>query len=423
MKHLIYAVCAIALLSGCAQVKKTAPKEGREAVQISHQTQRIEKSADKITLSQPQVIHSWHFASANQQNKIPHAAISGFDKKIWDENVGHGISSSYIHLPKPVMHEGMIYTLDSRLRLTKTTANGDVIWDLNIREDENIPAVASVGLAFDNGLVYVVSGDGVVYAIKPEGEIIWQYDTKNILRSAPVIKDGHLYVLAANNELFVINTKDGSIAWTYKNIETDTNLLGMGNPAIAHGVAVVPFSSGEIIAFDDKTGQILWSNTLLSYRTFNQIADLSHVLAAPVIDGGVVYLIGNAHQMGAFRLKTGEEIFTTPIGGQTTPVIVGDALFMITNKDTLVAMNKYNGRLIWEKELYSKTEKRVSWHMPVPINNQIVATSSEGDVIVFDMLTGTETKKLKMEKLFVSPTAYNNGLLFYTDDADLIMYR
>ncbi|MBQ8251415.1 MAG: PQQ-like beta-propeller repeat protein [Alphaproteobacteria bacterium] len=423
MKHLIYAVCAIALLSGCAQVKKTAPKEGREAVQISHQTQRIEKSADKITLSQPQVIHSWHFASANQQNKIPHAAISGFDKKIWDENVGHGVSSSYIHLPKPVMHEGMIYTLDSRLRLTKTTANGDVIWDLNIREDENIPAVASVGLAFDNGLVYVVSGDGVVYAIKPEGEIIWQYDTKNILRSAPVIKDGHLYVLAANNELFVINTKDGSIAWTYKNIETDTNLLGMGNPAIAHGVAVVPFSSGEIIAFDDKTGQILWSNTLLSYRTFNQIADLSHVLAAPVIDGGVVYLIGNAHQMGAFRLKTGEEIFTTPIGGQTTPVIVGDALFMITNKDTLVAMNKYNGRLIWEKELYSKTEKRVSWHMPVPINNQIVATSSEGDVIVFDMLTGTETKKLKMEKLFVSPTAYNNGLLFYTDDADLIMYR
>ncbi len=423
MKHLIYAVCAIALLSGCAQVKKTAPKEGREAVQISHQTQRIEKSADKITLSQPQVIHSWHFASANQQNKIPHAAISGFDKKIWDENVGHGVSSSYIHLPKPVMHEGMIYTLDSRLRLTKTTANGDVIWDLNIREDENIPAVASVGLAFDNGLVYVVSGDGVVYAIKPEGEIIWQYDTKNILRSAPVIKDGHLYVLAANNELFVINTKDGSIAWTYKNIETDTNLLGMGNPAIAHGVAVVPFSSGEIIAFDDKTGQILWSNTLLSYRTFNQIADLSHVLAAPVIDGGVVYLIGNAHQMGAFKLKTGEEIFTTPIGGQTTPVIVGDALFMITNKDTLVAMNKYNGRLIWEKELYSKTEKRVSWHMPVPINNQIVATSSEGDVIVFDMLTGTETKKLKMEKLFVSPTAYNNGLLFYTDDADLIMYR
>ena len=93
------------------------------------------------------------------------------------------------------------------------------------------------------------------------------------------------------------------------------------------------------------------------------------------------------------------------------------------SKDTLIAMNKYNGRLIWEKELYSQTQKRVSWHMPVPINNQIVATSGEGDVIVFDMLTGEETKKLKMEKLFVAPTAYNNGLLFYTDDADLIMYR
>ena len=423
MKHLIYAVCAVALLTSCAQVKKTAPKEGREAIQSTLKDQQLEKSADKIVLSKPQVVHSWLFTSANQQNKIPHAAISGFDKKVWSENVGKGVSTSYIHLPKPIMHEGMIYTLDSQLKLTKTTADGDVIWDLPIRENDDVPAVASVGLAYDNGLVYVVSGDGIVYAIEPEGEIVWQQDTKNILRSAPVIKDGHLYVLSANNELFVLNTKDGSVAWTYKNLETDTNLLGMGNPALAYGVAVVPFSSGEIVAFDDKTGQVLWSNTLLSYRTFNQIADLSHILAAPVIDGGVVYLIGNAHQMGAFKLKTGEEIFTAPIGGQTTPVIAGDALFMVTNKDTLIAMNKYNGRLIWEKELYSQTQKRVSWHMPVPINNQIVATSGEGDVIVFDMLTGEETKKLKMEKLFIAPTAYNNGLLFYTDDADLIMYR
>lgn len=423
MKNLVYAVCAIALLCGCAQTKKTAPKEGREAIQTKLEQPSLQMTNDKIMLSQPKVIESWLFSSSNPQNKIPHASITGFDKKIWNENVGHGINSNYLHLPKPVIHDGMIYTLDSRLRLTKTSKNGDVIWDFHIREDKNIPAVASVGLAYDNGYIYVVAGDGIIYAIQPEGEIIWQYDTKNILRSAPIIKDGHLYVIATNNELFVLNTKDGSLAWTYKNIETDTNLLGMGTPALAHGIAVVPFSSGEIIAFNDKTGEPMWSNTLLSYRTFNQIADLSHVLAAPVIDGSVVYLIGNAHQMGAFKLQNGEPIFTVPVGGQTTPVIVGDVLFMITNKDTLIAMNKYNGRLIWEKELYSKTQKRVSWHMPVPVNNQIIATSGEGDVIVFDMATGKETKNLKMEKLFVSPIAYNKGLLFYTDDADLIMYR
>lgn len=423
MKHLIYAVCAIALLCGCTQTKKSAPKEGREVVQTRLQVQSLQKAEGNIVLSKPEVVNTWPFATANTQNKIPHASISGFDKKEWSENVGKGIGSDYIHLPQPVMYDNHIYTLDARLKLTKTTSSGDVIWDMKLREDGNIPAVASVGLAYNNGLIYVVAGDGIVYCVQPEGDILWQYDTKNILRSAPMIKDGRLFVLATNNELFAINTKDGSLAWSYKNIETDTNLLGMGTPAVESGIIVVPFSSGEIIAFNDKTGTPLWSNTLLSYRTFNQIADLSHVLANPVIDGGVVYLVGNAHQMGAFKLKTGEPIFIAPIGGQSTPVIVGDVLFMITNKDTLIAINKYSGHLIWEKDLFSQTEKRVAWHTPQPINNQIVVTSGEGDVLVFDMTTGNETKKTKMEKLFVAPTAYNNGLLFYTNDADLIMYH
>mgnify|MGYP003289163952 CR=1 FL=1 len=423
MKKLIYAVCLLALLGGCTQTKKTAPQEGRIAVQTKTQTPLIQKENSVIELSEPTAIQSWNFTFNNAENNIPHAKINGFDKKVWDENVGKGISGSQMSLSAPVTADGLIYTLDSRLRLTQTNAEGDVIWDLYLRPDNTMPAIASVGLAYEDGLIYAVSGDGIVYAVVPQGDILWQYDTKNMLRSAPTVKNNRLYVLGTNNELIVLNTKDGSIAWSYKNMETTTNLLGMGQPAVSNGIIVVPFSSGEIIAFNEKTGELLWSNTLLSYRTFNQIADLSHVLASPVIDNNTVYLIGNAHQMGAFNLKTGKPIFVNPIGGQTTPVIVGNSLFMITNKDTLIAMDKHTGSIFWEKDLYSQTEKRVAWHTPIPANNQLIVTSGEGDVIVFDMQTGTEIKKTKIEKLFVAPIAYSNGLLFYTNNADLIMYR
>ena len=423
MKYLVYAVCALALLSGCAQTKKMAPKEGRESVQSRLTNPVIQKSNSGVELTEAQTISDWHSANYNTQNKIPHAQIDGFSTKIWKENVGKGISSSTLHLPDPIVHQDVIYTLDGKLRLTETDKNGHAIWDIELRTEKNIPAVASIGLTYDNGIIYVVAGDGIVYAVQPHGEIIWQHDTESILRSSPVVKNGHLYVLSANNELIVLNTKDGSLAWNYKNLETSTNLMGMGKPAISQGIAVVPFSSGEVIAFDDKTGNPLWSNTLSAYRTFNQVADLTHILADPVIEGNVVYLIGNAHKMGAFKLKTGEPIFVQPIGGQTTPVTVGNTLFMVTNKDSLIAINKYNGNLIWEKDLYSQTQKQVAWHTPIPVNNQILITSSEGDFIAFDMIDGTETKKIKTDKLFVSPIAYNNGLLFYTNEANLIMYR
>ena len=424
MKHLVFAVCAMALLTcGCTQVKKEAPKEGREAIQTKLITQTIEKNKSTVSLSPALTISEWDFLNQNVKNKVPHASVSGWKEKGWKTNVGKGRSSSFIHLPAPVMHDDMIYTLDSQLRLTKTSKQGNVIWDMHLRGNKDMPAVASIGLAYHQGLIYAVSGDGVIYAIEPEGEIIWQNETKRILRSSPIIHNGKLFVLSANNELLALNIKDGSIVWNYKNMETETNLLGMGIPAIQGNVIVVPFTNGEIIAFDINTGEPKWSNILLSYRTFNKIADLGHVLASPVIEGGVVYLIGNAHQMGAFHLETGEEIFTQPIGGQTTPVISGDILFMITNKDTVVALNKYNGKLIWEKDLYSKTQKQVHWFMPVPANEQLLIYSGEGDRIVFNMKTGEEISKELSDKPITTPIAYDGGILVYTDKADLIMYR
>lgn len=424
MKHLVFAVCAMALLvSGCTQTKKGAPKEGREAIQVRLETQQIEKETSVLKLGEPKTITKWNFLNQNIQNKVPHASISGWKEKVWKENVGKGISSSFIHLPAPVIHDGMIYTLDSQLKLTKTSKDGDVIWDMSLRDDKDMPAVASIGLAYDNKLIYVVSGDGIIYAVEPEGDIIWQKDTEKILRSSPVIYDNKLFVLSANNELLALSTKDGDLVWNYKNMETETNLLGMGIPAIQNKTIVVPFSNGEIIAFNTDTGEPKWSNMLLSYRTFNKIADLGHVLASPVIEGRVVYLIGNAHQMGAFHLDTGEEIFTQPIGGQTTPVISGDILFMITNKDTVVALNKYTGKLIWEKDLYSKTQKQVRWFTPVMANEHLLIYSGEGDRIIFNMKTGEEVLKELSDKPFSTPICYDNHVLIYTDKADLIMYR
>ena len=410
-------------VSGCAQTKKEAPKEGREAVQVKLETQQIEKETGVLNLGKPKIVTEWDFLNQNITNKIPHASISGWKEKVWDENVGKGISSGFIHLPSPVIHDDMIYTLDSQLRLTKTSKTGDVIWDIYLRDDEDMPAVASIGLAYYNGLIYVVSGDGIIYAVKPEGDIIWQKDTEKILRSSPVIYDNKLFVLSANNELLALSIKDGSLVWNYKNLETETNLLGMGIPAIQNKTIVVPFTNGEIIAFDTTTGKPKWSNILLSYRTFNKIADLGHVLASPVIEGKVVYLIGNAHQMGAFHLDTGEEIFTQPIGGQTTPVISGDILFMITNKDTVVALNKYTGKLIWEKDLYSKTQKQVRWFTPVMANEHLLIYSGEGDRIIFNMKTGEEISKELSDKPFSTPICYDNHVLIYTDKADLIMYK
>ena len=422
MKKIGYLICIALLVSSCGSQKKIAPQEGRIAIQ-SGVSERITKTEISVQTGTPQSNISWTQASANASNLIPHGKIQKNSQKVWSRNVGKGISKSALILPEPIIIDNTIYTLDSTFRLSAVDeTNGKRLWQKELPTQKDM-SMASIGLASDGTYLYIVAGNGMVYATDLKGETVWSHNTNAILRSAPAVADGRLYVMSGNNELFVLNTKDGSELWHFQNIATDTNLFGMGQPAVSKEVAIIPFSSGEIIAFDTKNRMMLWSDTLLSRRTFNQINDLSHVLASPVIEGDTVYVVGNAQKLGAFDLKSGTIKYIQNIGGQNTPVVNGNALFMITTQNTLVALDKKSGSLIWETELTSKDPKGVAWKGPVLANNQLIVVSNKGDIVFISAINGEQTQSIKSDPLSNKPILGTDKIIFYTNDADLIAYQ
>ena len=104
-------------------------------------------------------------------------------------------------------------------------------------------------------------------------------------------------------------------------------------------------------------------------------------------------------------------------------MISGNALFMITNRHTLVALDKQDGKLIWETDLESTEPKKIVWNGPVMVNNALITTSNKGDILLIDALTGTIKQKMKDKKLSNQPIIGNNKIILYTNDADLIAYE
>ena len=45
------------------------------------------------------------------------------------------------------------------------------------------------------------------------GETLWKNDENSVQSNTPVVKDGHLYALASNNDLFCIETAGGKTTW------------------------------------------------------------------------------------------------------------------------------------------------------------------------------------------------------------------
>ena len=418
-------LCILSLVCGCVNEKRSAPVEGRIAV--SSELNPIiarSKSKNTIKLTSGQNVSLWSQSGATGQNLTPHTLASDNIKQIWATNIGEGLSSDRWTMAQPIVANGIIYALDADFKLSAVRLkDGKKFWSSRL-PIKNPTSIKTVGIAYSYDKLFAVSGNGTVVCIDLNGNVIWNKDLKLAIRSTPTIYRNKIYLLSADNQLVLLNTTNGSELWRYKGMPVDTNLLGMGTPAMYKKYAVVPFSNGEIITFNTSDESIIWTDYLSAPRSFNRITDLTHILASPVIENEIVYLIGNAGKMGAYKLSSGVPIWTLPVGGNNTPVISGNTLFMINTQNILMAVDKETGKLFWNTALTSKTtEKEATWKGPLLVGDKAIVVSSQGDIVFIQAKTGKEKHRIETDGIAVAPINVDGTILFLTNEADLLAYR
>ena len=68
----------------------------------------------------------------------------------------------------------------------------------------------------NNGLVYIGSHNGQIYAIKPDGKLKWSYPTGGAIYSSPAIgADGTIYIGSTDGRIYALRP-DGSLVWSYR---------------------------------------------------------------------------------------------------------------------------------------------------------------------------------------------------------------
>jgi outer membrane protein assembly factor BamB len=147
------------------------------------------------------------------------------------------------------------------------------------------------GITVSNGLVYVDSKNGKLYALhESNGTLEWttQVGPANIGNvSSPIIAaDGTLYVGSLDGNLYAINSTSGAIL--------RKTLVGGGidsSPAIANGVVYFASFDKKIYAVGASTGTILWN-----YTTGAQS------YSSPIIVNGWLYCASTDGKLYAFSL-------------------------------------------------------------------------------------------------------------------------
>jgi len=361
----------------------------------------------------------WPQPGGNAANAPSHASFSGGAAPAWRAKVGGGRGARSSALP--IVENGRVFAYDVGGTVSAFTAAGARLWSTSVATERGRPTGGGVASSGDR--VYAATGFGEVVALEAgSGKKLWTYKLGEPARSAPTAAGGKVYVVTSRNVLHAIKAADGAEAWTYSGIPEREGLVSTASPAVVGSIVVVPYSSGEVIAFNAETGEPKWTDAVVRSSRTMAVSGFRDIAASPIVYDGTVYATGVSGRTIAVGLSSGERLWEADFGSTSTPAISGNALFAIDLSDRMVAIDRKTGKVFWSTQLPTVRKKRFYsvWSGPTLAGNALWAVSNDGRLVAVDPVTGA----LKAEKKLggpadLKPVAANGKLYLLARDGSL----
>lgn len=423
------AVAALVALSGCGIFKggggkKTPTLGDRVSILVSENEVETDKTiADvQVLLPAPAVNDAWAQPGGNPAKSMGQLALGDQPKRAWQASIDGGSNRERM-AASPVVADNKLFVTDVTATIHAFAADtGAALWTAGITEGKlNKAARFGGGVSYDDGKLYATDGVGDVVAMDAaDGKILWRAKPGAPLRGSPTVANGAVYVLTQDNQVFSLNQADGKVQWVQSGTLETQGVFGVAAPAVSQGTVVAGFSSGELSAYRYENGRILWQDALSRTSITTSVSSLSDIDAAPVIDGGRVYAVGQGGRMVALELSTGQRLWEQNFAGISTPWVAGEWLFVITDDARLVCLSRSNGKARWIAQLprFQNEKKRsnaITWFGPILAGNRLVLTNSRGEINFVSPTDGKVSSTIETKTPFSLPPIVANSTLYTLD--------
>lgn len=275
-----------------------------------------------------------------QGDPAPHSGasiyVSTTDANVYALNASDGSQRWHYQMvypgSTPTVANGVVYVGTDAVYALRSS-DGSLIW-------KNQTVGGSVGkLAVDNGVVYVVSPLGTLFALDAgTGTAIWQFYTGET--TPPVVANGVVYASSTSGQFFALRASDARILWIYNSsiLSSDT-VPAVANGVVYFGAANETGVGGLLYAINASTGLQVWSSS----QTYGQ----------PVVANGMVYASsspnGAAFYLYALNASDGSLQWSYKAVSATfsPPVAANGLVYVQATDDNVYALNGANGSLVW----------------------------------------------------------------------------
>lgn len=308
---------------------------------------------------------------------------------------------------------------------------GKVIWNVEVfQEPASAPRIhnknshASPTPVFKDGRIYAHFGHMGTACLDLEGRILWknqeyQYKPVHGNGGSPCLTQDTLIFCCDGSDIQAViglNINTGKTRWkTDRKVETNKP-FSFGTPlSITHeGVQqVICQGSDVVMSLDPYTGKELWR---VRYKGFSQIP-------RPLYHQGLVYICTGYESPKLMAIKPGGQgdvtathvAWTVPrsVPATPSPVIVGDALYMVSDFSVMSCLDAATGKQRWQGRLSGGHSASL-----LHADGRIYILNEKGTCFVVE--AGAVFKELSRNTLpgrtLATPAPYQGKLYLRTDE-------
>lgn len=342
----------------------------------------------------------------------------GYDIQFKD--AGGPIGTSTIINNKLYMQAGFyspnFYCLDAN--------TGNYQWGIELGESGISPAV------YHNGVLLINTYSCTLYAVDAAtGKLLWSKWLAGSLFSTPSADGNNVYVVYNNQGENPVNPKERFVLTCF---DLKTGKINWMKWLVDDAIAC-PVIEGTEVHIASLSGNYYVFNKLTGAETI-PINDI-HAVSSPTLTPEKIYITttdGKTEHLCIYNRKTLklEKQYTRLITAKKAkdlrdsytamnfngshPIVYKNQVVIVTDNTRIMAFDANSEKLLWEKLITVQTNQ-----LPVIANDQVVISTTTGDVMSYNVLTGEQKKMFMGKGLIDGQILSDNGQVYINSNNTL----
>ncbi len=317
---------------------------------------------------------------------LPEQAVKLDDA--WSRGVGGQGDEDLALTLTPAVDGEVIYAASAGGVVTALDRNsGDVRW----KHDTDADLISAVGA--DSHLVVVSDQNGKVYALDAgSGEQRWQAQASSEVLAAAATDGDVVVVQAVDSRVQAFDVATGKSRWSYSASQAVLSLRGNSAPVIRDGVVYMAFDTGKIAALDAKTGLLRWEQRFIVPDGRSELERVIDVQGNPLVTASDVMVGCYQGAVISLARERGQPQWEEKASVSRSMSTGDGSLFMVEAGDVVRALRVGSGREAWKSEVFGG--RRLS--APAAVGEYVAVADKEGYIHLLKQSDGSYAGRYKV---------------------------